>query len=66
MLFVYFIPTAFGCMIGAFTTYRIMLVSSVIYIAKTIQLVAFVCALVLIIQIVIFFMLRSKIMRNYA
>lgn len=66
MLFVYFIPTVFGCIIGAFTTYRIMLVSSVIYIAETMQLVNFVCALVLAIQIVIFFMLRSKIMRNYA
>lgn len=66
MLFVYFIPTVFGCIIGAFTTYRIMLVSSVIYIAETMQLVGFVCALVLIIQIAIFFMLRSKIMRNYA
>lgn len=66
MLFVYFIPTVSGCMIGAFTTYRIMLVSSVIYIAETMQSVTFVCALVLIIQIVIFFMLRSKITRDYA
>ena len=66
MLFVYFIPTVSGCMIGAFTTYRIMLVSGVIYIAETMQSVTFVCALVLIIQIVIFFMLRSKIMRDYA
>ena len=66
MLFIYFIPTVFGCIIGAFTTYRIMLVSNVIYIAETMQSVTFVCALVFIIQIVIFFMLRSKIMRNYA
>ncbi len=66
MLFVYFIPTVFGCIIGAFTTYRIMLVSGVIYIAETMRLVNFVCALVFIIQIAIFFKLRSKIMRNYA
>ena len=65
MLFVYFIPTVLGCIIGAFTTYRIMLVSGVIYIGETIQLVGCVCSLVLIIQIAIFFMLRSRIMRNY-
>ncbi len=29
MRFVYFIPTVLGCIIGAFTTYRIMLVSGV-------------------------------------
>lgn len=66
MLFVYFIPTVLGCIIGAFTTYRIMLVSGVIYIGETMQLVGFVCGLVLIIQIVIFFILRSRVMRNYA
>ena len=42
MLFVYFIPTVLGCLIGAFTTYRIMLVSGVIYIGETMQLVGFV------------------------
>ena len=42
MLFVYFIPTILGCIIGAFTTYRIMLVSGVIYIGETMQLVGFV------------------------
>lgn len=51
MLFVYFIPTVLGCIIGAFTTYRIMLVSGVIYIGETMQLVGCVCGLVLIIQI---------------
>lgn len=66
MLFVYFIPTVLGCIIGAFTTYRIMLVSGVIYIGETMQLVGCVCGLVLIIQIAIFFVLRSKVMRNYA
>lgn len=66
MLFVYFIPTVLGCIIGAFTTYRIMLVSGVIYIGKTMQLVGCVCGLVLIIQIVIFFILRSRVMRSYA
>lgn len=66
MLFVYFIPTVLGCIIGAFTTYRIMLVSSVIYIGKTMQLVGCVCCLVVIIQIAIFFILRSRVMRNYA
>lgn len=66
MLFVYFIPTVLGCIIGAFTTYRIMLVSNVIYIGKTMQLVGCVCCLVVIIQIAIFFILRSRVMRNYA
>lgn len=65
MLFVYFIPTVLGCIIGAFTTYRIMLVSDVIYIGKTMQLVGCVCCLVVIIQIAIFFILRSRVMRNY-
>ena len=66
MLFVYFIPTVLGCIIGAFTTYRIMLVSGVIYIGKTMQLVGCVCCLVVIIQIAVFFILRSRVMRNYA
>lgn len=66
MLFVYFIPTVLGCIIGAFTTYRIMLVSDVIYIGKTMQLVGCVCCLVVIIQLAIFFILRSRVMRNYA
>ena len=66
MLFVYFIPTVLGCIIGAFTTYRIMLVSDVIYIGKTMQLVGCVCCLVVIIQMAIFFILRSRVMRNYA
>lgn len=66
MLFVYFIPTVLGCIIGAFTTYRIMLVSNVIYIGKTMQLVGCVCCLVVIIQIAIFFILRSRVMRSYA
>ena len=55
-----------GCIIGAFTTYRIMLVSGVIYIGKTMQLVGFVCGLVVIIQIAVFFVLRSRVMRNCA
>ena len=66
ILFVYFIPTVLGCIIGAFTTYRIMLVSGVIYIGKTMQLVGCVCGLVMIIQIAVFFVLRSRVMRNYA
>lgn len=66
MLFVYGIPTVLGCIIGAFTTYRIMLVSDVIYITETMQLVGCVCGLVLIMQIAIFFILRSRVMRNYA
>ncbi len=64
MVFVYFIPTVLGCLIGAFTTYRIMLVSGVIYIGETMQLVGCVCGLVLVIQGVIFFGLRSKV-ANY-
>ena len=65
MLFVYFFPTVLGCIIGAFTTYRIMLVSGVIYISDTMQLVGCVCGLVLIIQIAIFFVLRLRIMGSY-
>lgn len=65
MLFVYFIPTVLGCLIGAFTTYRIMLVSGVIYIGETMQLVGFVCGLVLVIQLAIFSVLRSRIIKNY-
>lgn len=65
MLFVYFIPTVLGCLIGAFTTYRIMLVSGVIYIGKTMQLVGCVCGLVIVIQIVIFFGLRSRVTHYY-
>lgn len=66
MLFVYFIPTVLGCIIGAFTTYRIMLVSGVIYIGETMQLVGCVCGLIMIIQIAVFFVLRSRVIRNYA
>ena len=65
MLFVYFIPTVLACIVGAFTTYRIMLVSGVIYIGETMQLVGCVCGLMLIIQIAIFFILRARIMRSY-
>lgn len=65
MLFVYFIPTVLGCLIGAFTTYRIMLVSGVIYIGETMQLVGCVCGLVLVIQLAIFSVLRSRIIKNY-
>ena len=65
MLFVYFIPTVLGCLIGAFTTYRIMLVSGVIYIGETMQLVGCVCGLVLVIQLTIFSVLRSRIIKNY-
>ena len=61
MLFVYFIPTVPGCIIGAFTTYRIMLVSGVIYIGKTMQLVGCVCCLVVIIQSTIFLILREVV-----
>lgn len=65
MLFVYFIPTIFGCLIGAFTTYRIMLVSGVIYVGKTMILVGGVCSIVFILQLAIFFLLRAKIIRDY-
>lgn len=65
MLFVYFIPTVLGCIIGAFTTYRIMLVSGVIYIRETMQLVGCVCGLVLVIQLAIFSALCSRIIKNY-
>lgn len=65
MLFVYFIPTVLGCLIGAFTTYRIMLVSGVIYIGETMQLVGCVCGLVVAIQLAIFSVLRSRIIKNY-
>ena len=41
-----------------------MLVSGVIYIGETMQLVGCVCGLVLIIQIAIFFILRSRIMNS--
>lgn len=62
MVFIYFIPTVLGCLIGAFTTYRIMLVSGVIYIGETMQLVGGVCGLVFMIQIIIFFGLRSNVL----
>lgn len=65
MLFVYFIPTVLGCLIGAFTTYRIMLVSGVIYIGETMQLIGCVCGLVLVIQLAIFSVLRSRNIKNY-
>ena len=61
MLFVSFIPAVPGCIIGAFTTYRIMLVSGVIYISKTMQLVGCVCGLVVIIQSTIFLVLREVV-----
>lgn len=64
MLFIYFIPTVHGCLIGAFTTYRIMLVSGVIYVGKTMKLVGGVCGIVLFIQLMIFFFLRIKMIRN--
>ena len=41
-----------------------MLVSGVIYIGETMQLVGCVCGLVLIIHIAIFFILRSRIMNT--
>lgn len=65
MLFIYFIPTVLGCLIGAFTTYRIMLVSGVIYVGKTMELVGGVCGIVLFVQLMIFFFLRKKMIRNY-
>lgn len=64
MIFVCFVPTLIGCVIGSFTTYRIMLVSGVIYIAKTMQVVGGVCGLVAALQLIIFFILRTKILRN--
>lgn len=64
MLFVYFIPTILGCLTGAFTTYRIMLVSGVIYIGKTMELVGGVCGLVVILQLIIFVMLRSRAIKD--
>lgn len=65
MVFVYFVPTVIGCLVGSFTTYRIMLVSGVIYIGKTMQVVGGVCGLVLTLQLIIFFVLRAKILRDY-
>ena len=65
ILFVYFIPTVLGCIIGAFTTYRIMLVSDVIYIENTMLLVGGVCGIVLVLQLIIFYILRTRIIRNY-
>lgn len=64
MAFVYFIPTVLGCLIGAFTTYRITLVSGVVSIAETMQFVGGVCGLVLVIQLVLFFVLRSRVVRH--
>ena len=64
MLFVYFIPTVLGCLTGTFTTYRIMLVSGVIYIGKTMALVGGVCGLVIILQLIIFIVLRSKAIQD--
>lgn len=65
MVFVYFIPTVLGCLIGAFTTYRIMLVSGVIYIGETMRLIGCVCGLVLLIQGGIFFRLRFRVVHHY-
>ncbi|MDD3490887.1 MAG: hypothetical protein PHR62_13490 [Paludibacter sp.] len=65
MAFVSFIPAIIGCSIGAFTTYRIMLVSGVIYIGKTMQAVGGICGLVMALQFIIFFFLRTRIMRDY-
>lgn len=65
MVFVYFVPTVIGCVIGSFTTYRIMLVSGVIYIGKTMLVVGGVCGLVVALQSIIFFILRTKILKNY-
>lgn len=65
MLFIYFIPTILGCGIGAFTTYRIMLVSAVTYIGEAMALVYGLCALVIVLQIIIFFVIRIKVMRDY-
>lgn len=64
MLFVYFIPAVLGCVIGGFTTYRIMLVSGIIYIDETMRFVGCVCGFVLILQLVIFLLLRSRILRS--
>ena len=52
-----------ACIIGAFTTYRIMLVSGVIYIGKTMQFVGCACGLVLFIQIIIFFILKISFLK---
>lgn len=64
MLFVYSIPTVLGCLTGAFATYRIMLVSGVIYIGKTMELVGGVCGLVVFLQMIIFAVLRSRAIRK--
>lgn len=65
MVFVILVPTVTGCVIGSFTTYRIMLVSGVIYIGKTMLVVGGVCGLVIALQFIIFFILRTKILKNY-
>ena len=65
MVFVYFVPTVIGCVIASFTTYRIMLVSGVIYIEKTMLVVGGVCGLVVVLQLIIFFLLRTRITQNY-
>lgn len=65
MVFVYFVPTVIGCVIGSFTTYRIMLVSGVIYIGKTMLVVGGVCGLVVALQSIIFFILRKKLLKSY-
>lgn len=65
MMFVYFVPTVIGCLVGTFTTYRILLVSHVIYIGETMKIVGGVCALVVILQLLIFLILRIRIIHDY-
>ncbi|MGF7012144.1 putative ABC transport system permease protein [Lachnospiraceae bacterium PF1-22] len=65
MMFIYFIPTVLGCCIGAFTTYRIMLVSAIVYLANVMLLVGGLCIILFLLQLVIFFALRSKVMQKY-
>lgn len=61
MGFIYFIPMFLGCIIGAFATYQIMLVSSVTYVRKTMFFVGGVCAGLVILQIVIFMVIAYRI-----
>ena len=65
MIFIYVIPTVLGCCIGEFTTYRIMLVSAIVYLANVMLLVGGLCIILFLLQRVIFFARRSKVMQKY-
>lgn len=64
IVFIYFIPTIIGCLLGAFATHRIILAADVIYIQQVMNIVIGLTILISILQIIIFYFLRRKVLEK--